>query len=413
MTALARVTVESIAAGGDGVAHVDGMAVFVPRTAPGDIVDIRVRAHGRFGRGDVARLVEESPERAAPPCPHYTGDRCGGCQLQHLSYPAQVGAKQRIIRDAFARIARRDVPLPEVVASPVQWAYRSKLTLTMRRERGAWTIGLHAAHDPARVFALRQCPITAPGVVAAWREVMAAASTLPAERELRGVVRLLGEDLAFLLEGGTRWDHWREFVRQCPSIHMVRWHPAHGAARILHDRRSGDAPAAAFEQVNVAAAGMLRDEVVARATRGAPATVIDAYAGTGATARRIAAAGPRVTAVESDHEAASFAAAHMPPGSRAIAARVEDVLPGLLPADVVVLNPPRAGVDRGVTDALERVPRKPDRVIYVSCDPATLARDVGRLTSWRVVFMRAFDLFPQTAHVETVCELEPVERAAA
>jgi 23S rRNA (uracil1939-C5)-methyltransferase len=103
----------------------------------------------------------------------------------------------------------------------------------------------------------------------------------------------------------------------------------------------------------------------------------------------------------------------MPPGSRSIAARVEDVLGQLLPADVVVLNPPRAGVDRVVTDTLERATGKPGRVIYVSCDPATLARDVGRLASWRVTSLRAFDLFPQTAHVETVCELEPAGAVAA
>jgi 23S rRNA (uracil1939-C5)-methyltransferase len=93
--------------------------------------------------------------------------------------------------------------------------------------------------------------------------------------------------------------------------------------------------------------------------------------------------------------------------SSVIAGRVEDHLPGALPADVVVLNPPRAGVDARVTAALDGVPRPPRAILYVSCDPATLARDVARMPRYRVASLRAYDMFPQTAHVETVCELVP------
>jgi 23S rRNA (uracil1939-C5)-methyltransferase len=114
-----------------------------------------------------------------------------------------------------------------------------------------------------------------------------------------------------------------------------------------------------------------------------------------------------VTAIELDAAAAAWCAQRLPAGSRAIAGRVEDALPTALPADVVILNPPRAGVDARVTSTLEQATPAPRAVIYVSCDPATLARDIARMPRWRIASLLAFDMFPQTAHVETVCELVP------
>jgi 23S rRNA (uracil1939-C5)-methyltransferase len=136
---------------------------------------------------------------------------------------------------------------------------------------------------------------------------------------------------------------------------------------------------------------------------GAPSTVIDAYAGLGLTGRALAERGVVVTAIEADEVAARFAGASLPEASRVIAGRVEDVIDQALPADVVVLNPPRAGVHARVTEALSASATR--RVMYMSCDPATLARDVARLPAYRVNSLRAYDMFPQTAHVEVVCEL--------
>src|SRR5687767_8272187 len=126
------VRIESIAAGGDGVGRLDGLAVFTPRTAPGELVEVAIQKRGRMARGRLLRVLEPSPDRVKPRCRHYDNDRCGGCQLQHLTIGAQLAAKQRIVRDAFARIAKRSVDLPEIVPSPSEWEYRSRLTLTMR-----------------------------------------------------------------------------------------------------------------------------------------------------------------------------------------------------------------------------------------------------------------------------------------
>ncbi|HKV50969.1 MAG TPA: hypothetical protein VJO52_07175, partial [Gemmatimonadaceae bacterium] len=172
-------------------------------------------------------------------------------------------------------------------------------------------------------------------------------------------------------------------------------------------RGAASSPAAAFSQVNAQVAAALGAHVVERVLAHAPAMVVDAYAGTGHTAIALASNTRRVVAIELDADASAWCAARLPNGSRAVAAKVEDALPAALPADVVILNPPRAGVDRRVTNVLESARDTTRAIVYVSCDPATLARDVARLPGWRVASLVSFDMFPQTAHVETVCELLP------
>lgn len=403
-----EVAIQSIAAGGDGVGRAGGLVVFVPRSAPGDVVTVHADAAGRrFVRADLESLRVPSPLRVEPPCPHYTRDRCGGCQLQHVRYDAQLEAKGGIIESALRRIARRELSAPVVRRSPAEWRYRRKLILALRRRGHAWTAGLHPYDAPERVFPLRDCPITGEDVMAVWRAVLAAADTLPAEPALRGAVRLEGEQASFTLEGGTHWPGSRALFERVPALHAIWWRPAHGGRRLLHRRGAPGMPGAAFAQVNAGVARLLHEAVLARALAPRPATLVDAYAGTGELALAAAEQGVQVTAIELDADAAAWSAARLPHGSRSVAGRVEEALAAALPADVVVLNPPRAGLDARVPVLLERARPRPARLLYVSCDPATLARDLGRLPGYRVVHLEAFDMFPQTAHVETLCELAP------
>ena len=412
----ARLRVEAIAAGGDGVARNDGMAVFLPRTAPGDVVDATLESRGRFARGAVVSIVDPSPERVTPACPHYTRDRCGGCQLQHLSYEAQLDAKRTIVRDALQRIGKRDVAEVPIVPSPSPWRYRTKLTLALRWTGARWIAGLHRYDDPDVVFPLEMCPITDDRVVAIWRRIVDAAALLPQARRLRGAVRLTADGASFVLEGATRWPNASALADRVPELTTVWWEPSGGKRRLLVDRRDRtaagaaggrvDRPDASFVQVNTEAAALVHEHVIALVTARAPRVVVDAYAGSGSTAIALANRGVQVTAIELDAGAARWVAAHWPDGSRSMVGRVEDALPSTLPADVVILNPPRAGVDERVTEALRSAaPAAP--IVYVSCNPATLARDVLRLPSHRIVSVTSFDMFPQSAHVETVCELAP------
>lgn len=402
---LVELVIESIAHGGDGVARKDGLVAFVPRTAPGDRVAAYIETGKRFARGRVSRIDAPSSVRVDPLCPHYTSDRCGGCQLQHIAIDAQREAKRGIVRDSVRRIGRRDIPLPEVRAGASPWRYRHRLSLALRRlADGSWYAGLHAHDDPAKVFALTDCLITDERVVELWREVLSAAVHLPNAAELRGTVRLVGDQGAFVLEGASEWPGADAFAAGLTRFVGVWWAPRTGPRRRV-TRASPAIPGASFSQVNPEVAAALLSHVAERVIAAAPRYAIDAYAGTGELAALLHAEGIRVAAVELDEEATAFSARRLTAPSRAITARVEDVIAGLLPADVVVVNPPRAGMDARVTAAIDRDARI-RRVVYISCDPATLARDLTRLPSWTVAAVLAFDMFPQTAHIETVVELE-------
>jgi 23S rRNA (uracil1939-C5)-methyltransferase len=407
-TVAATLDITAIAAGGDGVARHEGMVVFVPRTAPGDRVRARLRAKGRFARGALIAVEQSGPGRVVPVCPHYEHDLCGGCQLQHLSLDAQRAAKAQVVQDAFARIGKRAVPLPVVQGAGEPWRYRRKLTLALRRAGDEWRAGLHRAGAPDQVFALDDCLIADERIVAAFRDVMAqGAHLLPRVPSLRASIRRDGDDLLLVIEGGMQWAEGKAFAAACSSASATWWVNDNGRRRLLLDRRSRTDAGASFVQVNAEVAAALGARVEALVMAHAPATVIDAYAGIGDVAVALARHGVRVTAIEFDADASAACAARLAAPSRAMAAKVEDVLADLLPADVVLLNPPRVGVDAAVTTALAAGDPAPRAIIYVSCDPATLARDVSRLPGWHVASLDCYDMFPQTAHVETVCELVP------
>lgn len=405
---LATLEIGSLAAGGDGVARHDGLVVFTPRTAPGDRVLVELDVQGRIGRGALKTVERAGAARITPRCPHYEApDRCGGCQWQHVDISAQRDAKRTMLRDAFQRIAKRDVALPDIVAGE-EWRYRRSLTLAMRRSHdGSFTAGMRAFDDPEAVFNLEDCDITELSVLETWKDILAAAEHFPREGRLRGTVRVIDERSYFTLEGGKDWNALAAFLDAVPSLSALWWHAEGKRRRLVADRRPAAEPGASFAQVNPAIAAVMQAAVVDHALAHAPKTVIDAYSGSGDTAAALARWGAQVIAIEADEEASAYSATRLAEPSRAINARVESVIAGCLPADVVILNPPRAGVDARVTAALVNAKPAPKAIIYVSCDPATLARDVARLPGWSVHQMKCYDLFPQTSHVETVCELRP------
>ncbi len=411
MSQMVSLEIESIAAGGDGVGRNNGLVVFVPRTAPGELVTARINGRGTFARGALRTIARPSDERIEPVCPHYTIDRCGGCQLQHMSYLAQLRSKQRIIRDAVERIGKRKFDTSEVRASPKEWRYRVKLTMAMRKQsNGNWIAGLHPFDDPSRIFALADCPITEESVVEAWRKIMAQSQFFPDVQSLRGSVRLTSDGAVFVMMGGTRWPSAPDFFSSLPGLAALWWENDEGARRVVGDRRphrSLQPPAASFGQVNPGVAKTLRAHLIELVSRYSPKSVVDAYSGTGDIAIAFARKGARVTAIELDSDAARWCALRLPEGSKSVRARVEEALPAALPADAVILNPPRAGTDARVTEILQNADLKPKVVAYVSCNPATLARDIARLPGYRIASMVPFDMFPQTAHIETICELVP------
>lgn len=428
----ARVKIESIAAGGEGVGRLpDGRAVFVHRTAPGDEAEIALtRTRPRWARGELLRVLQPGPDRRDAPCPHYL--RCGGCTLEHLEYPAQLAAKARIVSDALTRIGGLEVEPPEVVASPRTERYRNRVSFTLRRlERGRVVAGFHALGNPDEIVDIDgTCLLPEAAVARAWDGLRDAwgpdAQRLPSGDELRLTLR--GTEagaVSLLVEGGYSPGRPEELLDAVPELQSI-WHAREGreprllaGEPYLAEEWSGEEvplAARAFLQVNRWAARLLEDHVLAMAGAVDGVRVVDAYCGVGLHARRLASAGASVVGIELDPHAVAAARAADVPGAEFQEGLVEQRLPHALPASLVILNPPRDGVAETVTDAL--VARPPERIIYISCNPATLARDLRRLApAFDLEALRAFDLFPQTAHVETVAVLrfsesdEPSERA--
>lgn len=415
----AEVDVRALAAGGSGVADLpDGRVVFVPRTAPGDRALIRIeKSKPRWAVGALDRLIEPASDRVDAPCPVYP--ICGGCQLQHLPYERQVAAKGEFVADALQRIGGlTDVDAPEVVPSPHPFHYRSRMTFTLRRLRGGRVVaGLHALGRPAHVIDVHgECLLPYPELVSAWTRLRGAwgkgARLLPDGGRLRITVRSVGHGIGVVVQGGSaRWDA-RPLLEAAGGLVAI-WHER-GTGEEGPILVAGDEPehGPAFEQVNPDVASMLAayvlDEAVVAAeevgTAGDRRTAVDAYSGFGGYGRALAERGWAVTAIEADAVAAAGAAMRSPPGFEVVEGRVEDHLPPLLPVDLLVVNPPRAGLHADVVEAIGGAP--PDSLVYVSCDPGTLARDLRALTHlYDLAAMRAFDLFPQTAHVETVVAL--------
>lgn len=408
------VTITSIAGGGDGVGRLgDGRAIFVPRTAPGEQVRLgSVEKRKNFARGAIGEIVTAGPGRVVPACRHYVDDDCGGCQLQHLSYDAQLAAKRSIVGEALRRIGKLDLPDPEIVEAAEEWRYRAKITLAVKAGRG--TIGFHPQNRPNAVFALRDCHIADLRLMALWRGLVAHLDLLP-ERVAHITLRLDREGRRHIVveSSGAPWLKAEEVRRALAGEGDVVcwWQPTEGAARVMAGPATGF-PATAFEQVHPEMGGLARAWAVAQLGAVADQLVWDLYGGIGDTALALAAGGASVVSVDADEKAITWARTRTGPGVeriRFIAGKTEDVLPSLEdPPVAVVLNPPRAGLHWDVTLRLTGEPVA--RLVYLSCDPATLARDLARLsTNYRVTAVKAFDLFPQTAHVETVAVLERPE----
>jgi len=408
------VSVRALASGGAGVADLpDGRVVFVPRTLPGERARIRIRKERpRWAAGEMETLLEASPRRVEPPCPVY--DQCGGCQLQHVPYEEQLEWKGRFVQDALTRIAGlEDVAAPVVVPSPRQLEYRSRVSFTLRRLRGGRVAaGYHGLGRPAHVVDVEACLLAEPAVAGAWRGLRAAwgkgARLLPPGGQLRLTLRAVGSAVELLVEGGGgAWDPGR-LLDAVEGLEAV-WHrpeAPRGSPAELVAGTAGAGGGVAFEQVNRDAARALRAHVLDRIERlgTAPGHAVDAYCGVGVYGRALAEAGWSVTGIERDEAAVAAARLDAPAGFTVVPGSVEARLEAALPADLVVVNPPRSGLESAATERL--LGRPPAHVVYVSCDPGTLARDIRRLSArYALDDVAAFDMFPQTAHVESVVVL--------
>jgi tRNA/tmRNA/rRNA uracil-C5-methylase (TrmA/RlmC/RlmD family) len=380
--------------------------VFVRHALPGERVRAVVTedAGGSFCRADAVDVLRPSSDRVEPPCPHAGPGRCGGCDWQHGSGPAQRAIKAAVVREQFRRVAGLDVELEAAEELPGgMLGWRTRVTFAVAPDG---RVGLHR-HRSHEVEPIASCPLGTPGV-----------TRPPAPPAgLTGLELVAGDDGAVAVLGHGRGRGRQPRGRRPPD----RVELLDGPPRLRHrvGDRTLEVAAAGFWQAHPHALGayaaVLLDAVAPRAGE----TVLDLYAGAGPLSSVLAdAVGPtgRVVAVESSRQAAADAAANLAgrPWAQVLRGRVDAALLDGLDAhpDLVVLDPPRAGAGAATTAAILR--RAPRCVGYVSCDPATLARDVRTAvnTGWRLASLRAFDAFPMTHHVECVATLVPDTMAA-
>ncbi len=403
---ITSVAISGIAAGGHGVGRLeDGVAVFVPRTAPGDVAEVEVLLRKqRYARARLVSVRNPGAGRCEPLCEHYVRDRCGGCQLQHLSTATQLQVKSNLVGEALRRIGKRDVEDPPIVPSPAVWRYRSKISMAVGNGR----IGLRPEDRPDSLFQLNDCLIVSERVMELWGRLRQQSSLLP--DPLDSLV--LSEDrdgrLHVVAAGGSVvWNaEPLAALLDDPSISFW-WKPEKGAPRVVAGTRDAF-PVVAFEQANTPLARSIRREATEGLGEVAGQVTWDLYGGVGDTAELLSGMGARVWTVDWDRAAVEWGEAHGSEKVTRIAGRVEEALFRLPEPDAVVVNPPRTGLAAAVTRYLDGWARESRgrRVAYVSCNPATLARDLTRMESLRVMSLTAYDLFPQTAHVETLAMLE-------
>ena len=425
-------SIEKLIYGGDGLARTaadsDGrsMAVFVPFVLPGEQVeaDLRQEKPG-FARGTVAQVIEPSADRIEPRCPYF--QRCGGCHYQHIPYERQLEFKAQILRETLQRIAKIELKDEIHLHPSPPWSYRNRTRLQVRTTP-EFAVGYYR-FGSREFLAVRDCPISSPLINRAIARLT----------ELRGLeCPTAVEEIEFFADASDQqllaWafcrgdapkndlSRWAESLRRefpdlagvcffsprrrseedsTPDLRML----TQSGATSLRYRTGGheyQVSAGAFFQVN----RHLLDELISVVTDGPGGEVaLDLYAGGGFFSVPLAKNFHHIFAVEASQTSLPDLRQNVPASVKVVGSRTEEYLrnrPARKRPDLVVLDPPRAGAGKAVTRSLVELGAQ--RIRYVSCDPATLARDLPPLAAagYRIEEAHLFDLFPQTFHIETV-----------
>lgn len=435
------VRIDSLGSGGEGVGRLrDGRVAFVRGGCPGDVLDIEiVSEHKRHVLATVAEIREPSPVRVEPPCPHF--GVCGGCQWQHVGYEAQLEAKRQIVVDALQRIGRVESAkeaVRECVASPEVFGYRNKIELTPAPGQ-RMQLGMHKTSSE-ELAPLETCLLLPARSQSAPRRLTGALRYASGSQDL-GVVRVgirvasATSDVEVAL-----WTAPSAFPRRTAATTLSQAVGASSVVRVLakdpqerhlahnvevlagrgywRERLAGfdfTVSAPSFFQVNTRASERLVSRVLEHVMAEEPGRVLDVYAGVGTFTLPIADLGADVASIEGGGSSLRDLRRNL--DSARLRATVEPgdasmVLREPRAADSIVVDPPRSGLPADVAQSLTRTGAR--RLVYVSCDPATLARDVAvlRPLGYELVSATPVDLFPQTYHVETIALFLPASGPA-
>jgi 23S rRNA (uracil1939-C5)-methyltransferase len=449
------IAIDDLAFGGEGVGRVDGYVVFVPGGIPGDRLQVRLeQARSRFGRGVIVAIETPSPHRVEAPCPYF--GRCGGCRLQHVAYETQLALKTKQVADCLARLGGLGAfELRPIVPAPDVYGYRNKMEFTVAapaataaatEPAGAVTIGLHQAQRYDAVLDVKRCLLQSDRMNAMLEEsrrfLGAAGLTAYDQESGDGTLRFLvlregqrtGETMANVVTAAPAVSELQPLVeslrRRVPGTTSVvlNVNPKKASVAVgveehllggrdyIRESLGGltfQVSAGSFFQTNTVQAERLFELVLEAAALEGGETVIDLYSGTGAISLLLARRCRWVYGIEVAPAAVVDANRNAQLNGIGnctfVAGEVRFALPPLIgkgvSAEVVVADPPRAGFHPKALRSLMAL--GPRRIVYVSCNPATLARDLGELVrgGYRLDWVQPVDMFPHTPHIEAVARL--------
>ncbi len=369
--------IQSVAFGGSGVGRAEHFVIFVPFTAPGDVVEIEiVERKKRFARGRLLKIIEPSPRRTEPLCRYY--GRCGGCAYQHIAYADQLKIKQTQVEDALIKIGKTAMPqVDEVIASPRIYAYRGKAELHAAKTAGRFQMGFMDLSG-GQIVDIDRCEIMDETIN---QQIL--------HTRTKGPAAFNEDDLIF-------WSN-------------LPGHSDEAIVRVVKDREFL-VPRTGFFQANLYLTGRMVDEVRRLVGPEKKGTILDACCGSGLFSIFLASCAGRMVGVEinekSIRHARLNAERHGIQNAEFICGDIEDVLREMAgrseAVDLILVDPPRIGLSPETIAAISGL--KIQNMIYVSCNPATQARDVKLLNEngYDLQSLQPLDMFPQTDHIETI-----------
>ncbi|MBN2256940.1 MAG: class I SAM-dependent RNA methyltransferase [Anaerolineaceae bacterium] len=398
-----EVTLTTLSYGGDCLGRLpDGRVVFVPFGIPGEKVAIEILADNKnFARGKLVKVLEPSTKRIEPTCKHF--GRCGGCHAQHMTYEAQLEYKAAILSEQLTRVGKlADPPNPQVIQSPNQYQYRNNLRFHIN---DTGKLGFRAPHSD-RIIPVSECHLPEKAIQEAWPFIELEADSGIEQIELRGG---MDGELLITLEGSAETAPEFETEAGLSAVYAGQ-----GGRIILAGedllpmqvcQRSFQVSGGSFFQVNTRMAEAMITTLKENLVYSGKTILADLYCGVGLFSAFFAGEVKEVIGVELSPDACLDFAANLDEFDNVslYEGAVESVLPRLeVKADVVILDPPRAGLHPKALEAL--MAAKPAQIAYISCDPATLARDLGKMVAggYHIEKVCLLDLFPQTFHIESM-----------
>lgn len=452
-----QVRIDGITHAGEGVGRCQGFAVFVPGTVPGDLVQAEViDLKKNYARTRLIQVTEQSPYRRKPECTHFAG--CGGCRLQHVEYSELLRIKKELVRDSLSRLAGLDgVKVCDAIGMACPWHYRNKANFQVEERNNRYILGFYEEGSHRLAESFRSDYSEGPACLLVDRELNEVAEVIEKLMNKHGakienntnksffryvVLRKgfhTGEVMVVFVTRSGKWPKEKDLVAELmslrPGLASVVRNINDGPAGVILgretrllagrdyiiDRLGGlqfRISPASFYQVNPVQTLALYQKALDYAALNGTETVLDAYGGIGTIALYLAGQARKVYGLEvvpaAVEDARKNAALNKITNAEFMVGEVEKVLPALVAKgfrpEVVVLDPPRRGCGREALEAV--VEMRTPRVVYVSCDPGTLARDLAYLTGngYLVEEAQPVDMFPWTAHVECVVLMSRVEK---